>query len=597
MHYSFLFAKRVSLVIGAAYILTPVALSADPSALLERWPMDEQTGNVISGVVHALNGTLVNGPQWTRSCLGSGALSFDGQNDYAELGTPTELLDLPQSSFSIVMWIKTMDLATRSILIGNYDGDPAWNLEIHTSDQPGHLRLYLDGEDHHDDVSVADGQWHHIAAVRDLDAGQVTLYIDGQIAYSQASAKGAFSVPAGRPTRLARDSRADLSYEGWMDDVRLYTAALTQDDVFNIIEEAIQDSPLGTYTFPAIPPKTVWHGSTYSFLVQWPDHEGALFDLWATPQPTGQLSLERVLHTDTWMVSYTPDQSDVLPFEVILGGYGFETVKQSFELLPMAHLAPEQEVFDISNHTGPGPFGSEEVVEHVSNGIVANINYQGNKQLKRVELIGKTILWEDTPAADDLFDFYNGKLDQESITLTAETVIIRSALHFPQTNVTIHARQLRFEGASAQIKTTPIDNPVSYPGDQNPGSDGRSAGNIELNINTFYTSHNGIKFALNGSRGQDGGRGHDGDPGRSVSTYWTTFNFNDSGIQFNWTAPSGEYIIFKEAWNRCAFGIPILAFRRPADGAPAIPTNGHNAVSSGKPGKGGAAGHLKTTLP
>ena len=578
----------IQLIVSFLLIVVSASWAVGPEDLFEHWPMNNQTGNIISGSVNGLDGTLLNGPVSTRAYLGSKAISFDGVDDYVDLGTSVEMENLSQGDFSLAMWIKTEDI-TNSLLIGNFNGNLSWSLLINNG---GYLQFYLDGESHYSNQFVSDGQWHHIAVSRDLTSSQVRIYIDGGEDYSAVSSKGGFSTPTDRHMMLGRDSLlTSFYYEGLMDDVSLYSVALIESDVEEIIAGDIQGSPLGTYIFPAIPPKTVWHGSTYSFLVEWPGHEEAIFDLLAIPEPVGEISVERVLQSDTWIVSYTPDDSDVLPFEVILSGAGDELVKQSFEFLPMAHLSPEQEIFDIAQHTGPGPFASEDVVVHENNGEYSSRNYQSNKYLKHIELVGKTIVWENTPDSNDLFDSYSGRRDLQSMTMTAETVIIKEGLHFPQCNIVINAHQLLFEGSSAQIKTTPIDNPVSYPGDFNAGGNGLPAGNIELNIDTFSSSHIGVKFDIKGGRGQDGGKGQSGTAGQTVWTYTTTFNFSDWPFNYSYTAPAGEKIIFKEAYALAT----IPGFKWPANGSPAVPTDGTDAISSGKPGKGGASGNLSAT--
>lgn len=345
-----------------------------------------------------------------------------------------------------------------------------------------------------------------------------------------------------------------------------------------------------TFEFPAIPPKIVWHGSNYEFLFSWPGNDGASFTFTCDQCPAGDLTLTTGLD-EMWVMSYTPDATDTSPFMVTLTGETATNIrKQTFELIPTAHLASEQVIFDIGNHLGPGPFQAEDVIEHYTNGDVKNINNQGNKQLKVLTLVGNTIIWDD-----ELISKYNGKLDQELITMTADTVIIRSALSFPQTNIVINARVLKFEGASAKISTTPN---VTYgiPPQSGNGVNGWPAGNITLNIETFESGTSGTKFDLRGSKGQAGGPGLDGVNGTSVSTSWTSFGINDTGVIYYWYAPAGERIIFQERWNVSLVGIPIFFSQDPANGSPPVPTNGTNAIAPGRPGKGGTGGVLKSTL-
>src|SRR5690606_39042260 len=93
-----------------------------------------------------------------------------------------------------------------------------------------------------------------------------------------------------------------------------------------------------------------------------------------------------------------------------------------------------------------------------------------------------------------------GVLDLRSLTLYADQVIVRSPLRFPRTDVTIHARELIFEG-EGRIDTSPIPfrqkRAVSPhktkdgdPADENgkptyraaAGRDGEKAGDIRLHV-------------------------------------------------------------------------------------------------------------------
>ena len=349
------------------------------------------------------------------------------------------------------------------------------------------------------------------------------------------------------------------------------------------------------FEFPEIPPMVVWHETTYEFSFSWPEHLDAEFSFECEPLPDGVIDLSEGAD-GVWAMSYTPDAADTTPLMVTLTGVtDWDMRKQSFELIPSPHLADEQLVFDLGNHMGPGPFQAVDIIEHYTNGSVADINNQGKKQLKRLELIGQKIIWEDTPAGDDLVDKYNGKLNQELIKMTADTVIIRSPLNFPQTNVVINARVLKFEGSTAKITTTPN---VTYPtpAQSKNGYNGWPAGYVVLNIEQFDKTHGGTKFDLRGSKGQNGGPGKNGDNGFSVYNTWTVFSFTDSGIDFRWEAPAGERIIHEIAYCTCAFGIPIFAYQYPSSGDPGTPTDGTDAIAPGKPGNGGAGGILNSTI-
>ena len=102
------------------------------------------------------------------------------------------------------------------------------------------LRLYLDGEDHIGGSSVADGNWHHVAALRKVGY-HVKLYIDGRESYSVSSPKEPYNV--GSPTLIGVDNRMEAFFGGVMDDVRIYEIDLAPDQIERLAGFATWPSP------------------------------------------------------------------------------------------------------------------------------------------------------------------------------------------------------------------------------------------------------------------------------------------------------------------------------------------------------------------
>lgn len=108
----------------------------------------------------------------------------------------------------------------------------------------------------------------------------------------------------------------------------------------------------------------------------------------------------------------------------------------------------------------------------------------------------------------------SGREDLIELNIFAEQLIIRSALNFPQTNVTIHAKDIRFEdqnGVIASINTSPSPIPISITNDT--GMNGSNAGSISVFVKNMSASSD-IRFILKGSNGQNADRnGIPGDGG------------------------------------------------------------------------------------
>ncbi|MBP8305428.1 MAG: discoidin domain-containing protein, partial [Phycisphaerae bacterium] len=75
-----------------------------------------------------------------------------------------------------------------------------------------------------------DGQWHHLAVVRESDTSRL-LYVDGVEAASTTIAMPAFGTPLRVLLGTVRPSWVARVWSGGMDDLRIYERALTQDEI------------------------------------------------------------------------------------------------------------------------------------------------------------------------------------------------------------------------------------------------------------------------------------------------------------------------------------------------------------------------------
>lgn len=105
----------------------------------------------------------------------------------------------------------------------------------------------------------------------------------------------------------------------------------------------------------------------------------------------------------------------------------------------------------------------------------------------------------------------SGREDIYELNIFAEKLIIRSAISFPQTNITVYAKELVFEDHDtivASINTTP--SAIATLVNESKGDDGANAGNISLYVKSFK-GNLARRLILNGARGQSSNR--NGTPG------------------------------------------------------------------------------------
>jgi len=189
------------------------------------------------------NGTLRNintATAWTGS-----ALTFDDVDDYVE--TPKSTPATPFGSFTVATWVKFDGSTTKqySTLVRNSNsgwGAPGWIVK--TSRAPGvtnfSVVLYMwDGVTTQNAAvsggSVQPGQWAHLAFVVNRDptsgAGTLKSYVNGVLYATKAIPAGFQGANTSFGTRVG-----DAGFRGQLDDVRIYSRALSWDEVLDLVK-------------------------------------------------------------------------------------------------------------------------------------------------------------------------------------------------------------------------------------------------------------------------------------------------------------------------------------------------------------------------
>ena len=160
------------------------------------------------------------------------SLSINGTaGPNVNLGTPSTLTSITNGSFTIAAWIKTSDTASRGTILGSYQNlFPAVNFEISTS---GRMRYYHnDGSVPIDDWNsnrsgLNDNKWHHVTMAREATLNKGKIYVDGVLdkenSLNSSNGTIADNIRIGSDNRLT----ADVTYNGLIDDVRIYNQSLT----------------------------------------------------------------------------------------------------------------------------------------------------------------------------------------------------------------------------------------------------------------------------------------------------------------------------------------------------------------------------------
>jgi hypothetical protein len=211
------------------------------SGLVAHWKFDEGTGTTVSDSSGNGNtGTLINGPLWSVGKMRN-ALYFDGTDDNVTV-LDSNSLDL-SGSFTLSAWVNPASSFTdfRSILVKNYkyylyasvagycgDGSPLGGFEETTNQlvcEPSPLSV---------------NTWTHLTLVS--TGSTLTLYRDG-VAVANSSVSGIASSTNG--TLQIGASEFGEYFKGLIDEVRIYSRALTATEVQGIYQqESVETSQI-----------------------------------------------------------------------------------------------------------------------------------------------------------------------------------------------------------------------------------------------------------------------------------------------------------------------------------------------------------------
>lgn len=249
------------------------------------FPLDGADGTSVPETVHGLEGRLINASAelaWIAGVCG-GAVQLDGRA--ARIVVPEhEGFDFGDESFSISFWMRwpagLLPGRQRLLTKGDYDsaypGETGRRYEILINS--GTLRFTVDDNVTASRIQVPlapfiSGDWVHVAAIRDREAGRLRLYANGVVLPTSnpgnpgadgTDRTGSISNP--RDLYLGDSSREDAPYHGGFDDLRFFRSALTDRQVAAIaarlplVEQRTQNVSARPMVTPApsseLPPMT-----------------------------------------------------------------------------------------------------------------------------------------------------------------------------------------------------------------------------------------------------------------------------------------------------------------------------------------------------
>ncbi|MDM0053020.1 hypothetical protein [Variovorax sp. J22R115] len=264
-----------------------------------------------------------------------------------------------------------------------------------------------------------------------------------------------------------------------------------------------------------------------------------------------------------------------------------KTAAIPYELVKATAPAPEAEHPRYIRH-GAQPLGLGEL-----NGV--------EQPLRSVTLTGADIVLDDDLDRSQFVKTYAGKTDIQELNIHADTLVIKSGLRFPQTDVTIYCRALYFEGPDAFIDTTPADSGRREPLEID-GKNGATGGSITLHIGRFGTTEAKARHLR-----ARGGTGQEPDDGGFTPS--STVRYLPTIVEADWaelftytnrkvdtgTVSTPLWDTFKDdkiVYVELKIGGKVIATK----GEKSEPGMGGAGNLPGRPGMGGTGGTVRSTL-
>lgn len=207
-----------------------------PEDMLAYWKLDETSGITFDDFYYyGHDGTCVAGgcPTPVPGVI-NGGQEFNGVNTGIDVPAHADFDWGAGDSFSIELWMRTDSSSTcagNEVVMGRSDTSAWW---VGCQDGGASAFYLRDATSKSALVTgavITDGDWHHVVAVRDADADEVLIYVDGAEAGSESAV---YSGGFGSTSELNigwLDVPGRYRFDGRVDEVALYGRALSASEI------------------------------------------------------------------------------------------------------------------------------------------------------------------------------------------------------------------------------------------------------------------------------------------------------------------------------------------------------------------------------
>lgn len=203
-------------------------------ALVAQYKMDEVSWGAVIDSVNGFNGTAFNGADIVGSTCRYG--EFDGVDDYVQIPHDNALNG--SNALTYMAYIRAdMWTGVDQIMAKSVHGGGSGRAQMGIFSENGVFKVRAETvnvrEEINDTLPVTAGDWVHVAAV--FNGTSLILYIDG-VNVASTTFSATTLVQTTDPLNISKRVGTDVYYfDGLIDEVRVYTSALTSQEINDVI--------------------------------------------------------------------------------------------------------------------------------------------------------------------------------------------------------------------------------------------------------------------------------------------------------------------------------------------------------------------------
>jgi hypothetical protein len=227
---------------------TAATVAPDPASLVVYYKFD---GNATDSSGNNNYGVEKGGPAYIPGVFDQ-AISLDGVDDYVAIQN-VNYTGSEYTQVSVCAWLRTS--STANLHIASFDRNEYWRLQLAgEAGGPGLVGwsvMTSSGQvDYGSTRRVDDGQWHHVAGV--FDNGTLTIYVDGGSekpvhggsTFGTGTIRYGFLGIGSEATEFNGRPNATGYFDGDLDDVRIYSSALSEAEIAYLADATPEDNQL-----------------------------------------------------------------------------------------------------------------------------------------------------------------------------------------------------------------------------------------------------------------------------------------------------------------------------------------------------------------